>query len=103
MVKTVLFKSESITRKVLYKNSDSNVFVRIAAVNVLLNFVSPIDPISHNGEHNTEIYLHTPTSRLFFSVIGTITTCISLYVPICNFILSFHLFSDMKQTKSIYN
>ena len=70
MVKTVLFKSESITRKVLHKNSDSNVFVRIAAVNVLPNFVSPIDPLSHKGEHNTEIFLHTPTSRLFFSVIG---------------------------------
>ena len=71
----------------------SNVFARIAAVNGLPNFVSPNDALSHKGEQNTEISLHTPTSRFLLSVIGdhygisVFTYSISLYIPICNFIL----------------
>ena len=48
----------------------SNVFARIAAVNGLPNFISPNDALSHKGEQNTEISLHTPTSRFLLSVIG---------------------------------
>ena len=50
--------------------SDSNVFVRIEAVNGLPNFVNPNDPLSNKGEHNTEIPFPSPTSRFLLSVIG---------------------------------
>ena len=33
---------------------DSNGFVRIAVVSGLPNFVSPNDPLSHKGKHNTK-------------------------------------------------
>ena len=35
------------------KKDDSNVLVRIAAVNWLPNFVSPTNPLYHKREHNT--------------------------------------------------
>ena len=73
MVKTVLFESKSITRKVLSGLIQEEwliVFVRIPTVNGLPNFVSPNDALSHKGEHNKEIPLLTPTSRFLFSVIG---------------------------------
>ena len=77
MVKTVLFESGSITRKVLpelIQKSDPNVFIRIAAVNGLPNFVSPTEPLSHKGEHNTRntpshYYLKVPPLRPVFHYI----------------------------------
>ena len=70
-----------------HKKSDSNVFVRIAAVNRLPILVTPNDPLSHKGDHNTEIPLHTPTSRFLLSVIGDHYGLYLLYITICNFIL----------------